>query len=128
MASMTAHCSCINLSLDEIQDAFIRNSEGIFRLRSETTFINHFMSVFGACQVVFSILNEKFTQLADTSVNAYGELTNTAKFKYMWNDGEMKDLLRNLESQASAINLLLSALQMLAPTHLISSSEADDNV
>jgi hypothetical protein len=116
MASMTAHCSCINLSLDEIQDAIIRNPEANFRLRSETTFINHFMSVFGACQVVFSILNEKFTQLADTSVNIYGELTQTAKLKYMWNDGEMKDLLRNLESQASAINLLLSALQMLGPT------------
>jgi hypothetical protein len=36
------------------------------------------------------------------------------KIKQVWNDQDMKDLLRNIESQASAINLLLGALQMYA--------------
>jgi hypothetical protein len=35
-----------------------------------------------------------------------------AKIKQVWNDQAMKDLLQNIESQASAINLLLGALQM----------------
>jgi len=113
IASMSAQCSCIEFVLLQIQDAFIHKPEGAFRLRSDTAFVKHFMSVFGACQLLFSIINQRFGELMDGSVNSHGEMTKTARVKNVWNDSEMKDLLRNLESQACAINLLLSALQML---------------
>jgi len=48
----------------------------------------------------------------DCGVNQYGTVGPLAKMKQVWDDQEMKDLVRNIESQASAINLLLGALQM----------------
>jgi hypothetical protein len=68
--------------------------------------------VFGACETVFSILNQRLRQLVDCGVNQYGTVGPLAKMKQVWDDQEMKDLVRNIESQASAINLLLGALQM----------------
>ncbi len=70
------------------------------------------MTVFGACQVVFSILVQRLNKLVDETPGIHGQIAKTARVKQMWNDQEMKDLLRNIESQASAMSLLLSALQM----------------
>lgn len=74
--------------------------------------MKHFMCIFGACQLVFSILNQRLEELVDDNIGPYGEMTRMGKIKLLWNDQEMKDLLRNIESQASALCLLLSALQM----------------
>lgn len=50
--------------------------------------------------------------MVDCGADQYGAMRPLAKFKQVWNDDEMKDLVRNIESQASAINLLLGVLQM----------------
>lgn len=90
----------------------IHNPQSAYRLRSDSALAKHFSSVFGACQLVFSILNQRLKDLVDSGVESHGDMGMKGKAKQVWNDQEMKDLLRNIESQASAINLLLGALQM----------------
>jgi hypothetical protein len=112
IASMTAQCSCVEFALLQVQETIVNNPQSIYRLRSDSALARHFSSVFGACQLVFSILDQRLKALLDNGSNQYGELGTMKKIKQVWNDQEMKDLLRNIESQASAINLLLGALQM----------------
>jgi hypothetical protein len=109
---MTAQCSCVEFALLQVQETIVNNPQSIYRLRSDSALARHFSSVFGACQLVFSILDQRLKALLDNGSNQYGELGTMKKIKQVWNDQEMKDLLRNIESQASAINLLLGALQM----------------
>jgi hypothetical protein len=109
---MTAQCSCVEFALLQVQEAVLHNPQSADRLRSDSALSRHFSSVFGACQLVFSILDQRLRDLVDTGVDRFGSVGTVAKLKQVWNDREMKDLLRNIESQASAINLLLGALQM----------------
>lgn len=107
-----AQCSCVEFALLQVQDVVMHNAQSAYLLRSNSTLMGHFSTVFGTCQLVFSILNQRLKGLVDDKVSQRGEMSTMTKLKYVWNDQEMKDLLRNLESQASAMNLLLSALQM----------------
>jgi predicted RNA methylase len=109
---MTAQCDSISFAILQIQHVITHNPEGAFRLRSDTAFASHFVSVFGACRLVFSVINQRFQDMIDNSVNSHGGLLKSALVKYIWNTGEMNELLRHLNSQATAISLLLSALQM----------------
>lgn len=112
MASMMAQCSCVEFAILQVQKVVINNRPSADLLAPDAALARHFSSVFGACQMVFSILNERLRSTTGVGVDQYGQPSRMTKLKYVWNDQEMKDLLRNLESQASAINLLLSALQM----------------
>jgi hypothetical protein len=112
IASMTAQCSCVEFALLQVQEVVIHNPQSAYRLRSDSALANHFSSVFGACELVFSILNQRLRELVDCRVDQHGAVGPMAKIKQVWNDQAMKDLLRNIESQASATNLLLGALQM----------------
>jgi hypothetical protein len=112
MASMMAQCSCVEFAILQVQEVVVNNPPSAYLLRSDAALTKHFSSVFGACELVFSILNQRLKSLTDGNVDHVGQLSKISKLKYVWNDQEMKDLLRNLESQASAINLLLAALQM----------------
>ena len=112
IASMTAQCSCVEFALIQVQDVIIQNPQSALRFQADSALGKHFSSVFGACQLVFSILNQKLKELVNARLNAHGSVAVKDKLKQVWNDQEMKDLLRNIESQASAINLLLGALQM----------------
>ncbi len=111
---MTAQCSCVEFALLQVQDTILNDPQSAFRLRSDSALEKHFSSVFGACQLVFSVLDQRLRDLVDDRLNQHGEMSTMGKIKQVWNDQDMKDLLRNIESQASAINLLLGALQMYA--------------
>lgn len=112
IASMTAQCSCVEFALLQVQEVVLRNPQSAYRLQSDSTIANHFSSVFGACEIVFSVLNQNLKELVDTGRDNHGAMGKRARIKQVWRDQEMKDLVRNIESQASAINLLLGALQM----------------
>lgn len=112
MASIMAQCSCVEFAIVQVQEVIIENSPSAYLLRSDKALAKHFASVFGACEIVFSILIERLKDLSTGEVDKRGQLSTKTKLKYVWNDQDMKDLLRNLESQASAFNLLLAALQM----------------
>ena len=75
----------------------------------------------GACQVVFAILNERLNKLHTGLRDNRGNPNWQMKLKMVWNEQESAFLLRNVEGQASAISLLLNAIQMCVDTLLVGS-------
>lgn len=109
---MQSQCSCVEFALLQIQEAINLSPSAVSMLQSDGALTKHFTAVFGACQLVFSILNDRLGDLTSEDLRVMKEASRKAKLKELWEDQEMKDLLRNTESQASALNLLLAALQM----------------
>jgi hypothetical protein len=89
----------------------INNPESSLRLRSDTTLAKNFDYVFGACHLVFTVLSEKLSKLNSERRNEHGELSKRDKLRYLWNHGDMAGIQSNVQRQAQALNLLLSALQ-----------------
>lgn len=59
MASMMTQCSCVQFAIRQIQEVVMNNPPSAFLLRSDAALTEHFSSVFGAYELVFSILNER---------------------------------------------------------------------
>jgi hypothetical protein len=59
------------------------------------------------------LLIDKLNKLMDVAVNEVGQMSRTSKLKLMWNDPGMKELASNIQGQSSALQLLLSAINLL---------------
>ena len=109
---MQTQRSIVELALLQIQDVVLRDSARFERLRSVSVLASNYERTLGACQVVFAILKERLNKLNSHLHNNCGKPDWQLKVKVVWNDQESAILLKNIEGQASAISLLLNAIQM----------------
>ena len=109
---MQTQCSIIELALLQIQDVIVHDSARFERLRSVSVLASNYERTLGACQIVFAILKERLHKLNSHLHDNCGKPDWQLKVKIVWNDQESAMLLKNIEGQASAISLLLNAIQM----------------
>ena len=114
IASMKTQCSCMGIVLSEIRNLLNHDKNRISRFHQGTQLREQFDFVLGACLVVFAILREKLDRLIGNDEPSERRFSVMEKVKLVWNQQEMKDLLQNIQGQAFAVNLLLSALQTSA--------------
>ena len=114
IASMKTQCSCMGIVLSEIRYLLTHDESKISYLQLGTHLREQFDFVLGACLVVFAILREKLDRLIGDEKPVRRHISMMEKLKLVWNQQEMKDLLQNIQGQAFAVNLLLSALQTSA--------------
>ena len=112
LVCMQTQCSIIEVALLQIQDVIMNDSARFERLRSVSVLASNYERTLGACQVVFAILKERLNKLNNHFRNNCGKPNWQLKLKVVWNDQESAMLLKNIEGQASAISLLLNAIQM----------------
>ena len=112
LVCMQTQRSIVELALLQIQDVVLRDSARFERLRSVSVLASNYERTLGACQVVFAILKERLNKLNSHLHNNCGKPDWQLKVKVVWNDQESAILLKNIEGQASAISLLLNAIQM----------------
>ena len=112
LVCMQTQCSIIEVALLQIQDVIIHDSARFERLRSVSVLASNYERTLGACQIVFAILKERLHKLNSHLYANCGKPDWQLKVKIVWNDQETAMLLKNIEGQASAISLLLNAIQM----------------
>ena len=112
LVCMQTQCSIIEVALLQIQDVIMHDSAHFERLRSVSVLARNYERTLGACQIVFAILKERLNKLNSHLRNKCGKPDWQLKLKVVWNDQESAMLLKNIEGQASAISLLLNAIQM----------------
>ena len=112
LVCMQTQCSIIEVALLQIQDVIVHDSAHFERLRSVSVLASNYERTLGACQIVFAILKERLNKLNSHLRNNFGKPDWQLKLKVVWNDQESAMLLKNIEGQASAISLLLNAIQM----------------
>ena len=112
LVCMQTQCSIIELALLQIQDVIVNDSSRFDRLRSVSVLASNYERTLGACQLVFAILNQRLSKLHGGLRENVGKPNWQVKLKVVWNEQESAMLLRNIEGQASAISLLLNAIQM----------------
>ena len=112
LVCMQTQCSTIAVALLQIQDLIVHDSSSFERLRSVSVLASNYERTLGACQVVFAILNERLNKLNSELRDHCGKPNWQVKVKVIWNEQESAMLLRSIEGQASAISLLLNAIQM----------------
>ena len=109
---MQTQCSIIEVALLQIQDVIVRDSARFERLRSVSVLVSNYDRTLGACQIVFAILKERLNKLNSHLRDNCGKPNWQLKLKVVWNDQQSAMLLKNIEGQASAISLLLNAIEM----------------
>ena len=112
LVCMQTQCSIIEVALLQIQDVIVHDAARSERLRSVPVLVSNYERTLGACQVVFAILNERLNNLNSHLHSTCGKVNWQLKVQVVWNDQESAMLLKNIEGQASAISLLLNAIQM----------------
>ena len=112
LVCMQTQCSIIEVALLQIQDVIVHDLARFERLQSVSVLANNYERTLGACQIVFAILKERLHKLNSHLHDDCGKLNWQLKLKVVWNDQEPAMLLKNIEGQASAISLLLNAIQM----------------
>jgi hypothetical protein len=115
IAAMCTECSTIRVALLQIQD-LLTQSKFSLQADVEDSFAAYVLEeeyerVLSACSLTFSILNERLTKLNLQSFDKNYESSFKSKFNAVWNEDEMNLLRQNIQGQAVAINLLLSAFQ-----------------
>ena len=111
IASIRTQCSCVGFVLSEIRNILSLHQNKPFHLDPGTRLREQFDFVLGACLVAFSILKARLDKLFGNDHDANRQLSIIEKLKLVGNQQEMKDLLQNIQGQAFAVNLLLSAFQ-----------------
>lgn len=109
---MQTQCSIIEVALLQIQDVIVNNASRFDQLQSVSVLASNYERNLGACQTVFAVLNQRLDKLHGGLRGHAGKPDWQAKLKFVWNEQESAMLLRNIEGQASAIGLLLNAIQM----------------
>ena len=112
LVCMQTQCSIIEMALLQIQDVIVHDSARFECLQSVSVLASSYERTLGACQIVFAILKERLHKLNSHLYDNCGKPDWQLKLKAVWNDQESAMLLKNIEGQASAISLLLNAIQM----------------
>jgi hypothetical protein len=62
------------------------------------------------CYVVFDVLQAEIQKLTESAQSTSSDLGLRAKFRYVWSEGTMQDILTQLRGLQTALTLLLQLL------------------
>ena len=109
--SAKTQCDCILIALNKIRDTLLSRPRLAVRWTSgEDLSSKSLQSTMGACEVTFAIITERLHKVIDESTDKYGKATTKAKLEHTWKASQIKEVLGHISSLASALNLLLTAL------------------
>lgn len=111
LSSLRTECSAISLALSQIQKLIVRNQRRNVEERFEELVLTEYQSVLSGCQLVFSTLNERLSELGLTNESNLKDITIWSKVKLVWNEPQLASLRGDISSQANAIGILLSVFQ-----------------
>jgi hypothetical protein len=122
IASISSECTVLHLALTQIQRLaladFFRD-----RLASQPELRDSFELALLSCMQTFSALEDEIRQL---SPKQEGKDDQFQRLKYLWNEGTMREVLQQLRSQQTAINMLLTAIQTYDKYPLAHHTAAND--
>jgi len=104
-------CSQLKLtaaSLSQIQSLLLGDSDV---LKEKPDLVDTFDTTLTSCMVLTSWL-DKIVQSITKGVLDGSKATWRTKFKTLWNEDDIKELLEQLQTQQGAISVLLNLLQM----------------
>jgi hypothetical protein len=104
-------CSQLKLtasSLSQIQSLLLDDTDV---LRQKPDLVNTFDTTLTSCLVLTSWL-EKYMHKIKKGVHEGGKATWKMKFKTVWNESDVKELLGQLQTQQTGISVLVNLLQM----------------
>jgi hypothetical protein len=94
--------------LSQIQSLLLSDTE---ILREKPDLVNTFDTTLTSCLVLSTWL-EKYMQKIKKGVHEGSKATWKMKFKTVWNEGDVKELLEQLHTQQGGISVLVNLLQM----------------
>jgi hypothetical protein len=110
---LTTECKTLHVALIKIQDLFASGKFPSLQTESESTTsaVGTFEEVFGTCQWVFSILNERLKPLLSPSFKQDNKMARKSKIAAVWNNSDIDQLMSLIRGLIPAVQLLLTAFQ-----------------
>jgi len=104
----------LHLALTEIQDLFARNRIPPYQAQdgSARDAMATFEAVFGSCNYVFSLLNERLQPLLVTQLNQDNTMAGKSRIAALWNNANIEQFVDSIRGLIPAVQLLLTAFQM----------------
>ena len=104
-------CSQLKLtaaSLSQIQSLVLGDTDV---LRNKPALVDTFDTTLTSCLVLSTSLDQYILKIKKGALET-SEMTWKAKFKTLWNETEVKELLGHLHTQQGGISVMVSLLQM----------------
>jgi hypothetical protein len=108
VASLASSLKLTSASLSQIQCLLLENDD-VFRNKPDV--VQAFDTTLTACKTITVWLDQIMTAVT-ADILAVDRIRWTSRFRVIWNESEIKDLLAQLRDQQQAANLLITLLQM----------------
>lgn len=112
LSSVTLECKTLRMALNHISFIVNQDYEALeSHITTNPLLAEDFDTVIDGCSLAFCILDEALQKLLRADGDASQAEDWKVRFRYLWNEDEMKMILGQLPGLEGAVNLVLNALQ-----------------
>ncbi|KAI9811245.1 MAG: hypothetical protein M1827_005577 [Pycnora praestabilis] len=116
LGSLAAECMTLSAGLSQIQNLALSNPDSLSSRREDKSrLLTVIDNALTGCSMVLRVLDDKVGKLAGKE---HDSLSFKDKLQILFNEDTIKEFLDQVRGQQIALNLLLTALQMLVPLEI----------